>query len=246
MPTAARDNIIELNHIHDVGLHTLSDLACIYTLGVQPGTIIRKNLCHDVTRYERGYGGVGIYLDEGSSNILVENNIVYRTEDGGFNQNYGQGNIVRNNIFALGQKAQIGRGRAEPTPGARGLKFWNGTAGRQTSFSFERNIVYWTGGDLFRGRRLNSGSPARPQGNRFDRLTVSFDSNLYFRTDNQPIQFADWSLQDWQKRGQDVYSIVADPLFVDPENGQFQLKPDSPAAKIGFQPIDLSGITSLR
>jgi hypothetical protein len=77
-------------------------------------------------------------------------------------------------------------------------------------------------------------------------LTVSFDSNLYFRTDNQPIQFADWSLQDWQKRGQDVYSIVADPLFVDPENGQFQLKPDSPAAKIGFQPIDLSGITSLR
>jgi parallel beta-helix repeat protein len=212
MPTAARDNIIELNHIHDVGLHTLSDLGCVYTLGTQPGTVIRKNLCHDVTRYERGYGGWGIYLDEGSSNILVENNIVYRTEDGGFHHHYGQGNIVRNNIFALGQNAQIRRTREE----------------RHTSFTFERNIVYWTGGNLLTGRWLN---------NRFD-----LDANLYFRTDGQPIQFMDWSLQDWQKRGQDVHSIVADPLFVDPEHGNFSLRPGSPAERIGFRPIDLGQI----
>jgi parallel beta-helix repeat protein len=216
MPTDARDNIIELNHIHDIGLHTLSDLGCIYTLGVQPGTIIRKNLCHDVTRYERGYGGWGIYLDEGSSNILVENNIVFRTEDGGFHQHYGQGNIVRNNIFALGRRAQIRRTREE----------------RHISFTFEHNIVYWTDGDLLDGRWFN---------NRFD-----FDSNLYFRTDGLPIRFADFSLQDWQRSGQDVHSIVADPLFEDPESGKFQLKANSPAAKIGFQPIDLSGVPSLK
>ena len=115
-PTAARDNLIEFNHIHDIGRGMLSDMGCIYTLGVQPGTVERNNICHDVTRYEHGYGGWGIYTDEGSSNILIENNLVYRAQDGGFHQHYGRENMVRNNIFAFGQTAQIRRTRPEASP----------------------------------------------------------------------------------------------------------------------------------
>lgn len=46
----------------------------------------------------------------------------------------------------------------------------------------------------------------------------------------------------WQMAGADTHSVVADPLFVDPEHGDFTLKPDSPALKLGFEPIPLGEI----
>ncbi|MHC4251185.1 MAG: right-handed parallel beta-helix repeat-containing protein [Planctomycetota bacterium] len=40
----------------------------------------------------------------------------------------------------------------------------------------------------------------------------------------------------------DSHSVVADPLFVDPANRDYRLKPESPALKLGFKPIDTSTI----
>ncbi|MBZ5564910.1 MAG: right-handed parallel beta-helix repeat-containing protein [Acidobacteriia bacterium] len=210
--TAARGNRLEFNHIHDIGRGLLSDMGCIYTLGVQPGTVERYNLCHDVTRYVHGYGGWGLYTDEGSSNILIENNVVYRAEDGGFHQHYGAENLVRNNIFAFGRTAEIRRTRLEP----------------HRSFSFEHNIVYWELGTLLDGS--------------WDDGNYHFDSNIYFRTDGKPFPFAKWTFEEWQKRDQDVHSLVADPLFRDPENADFSLRPGSPAERMTFQPIDLKEV----
>jgi hypothetical protein len=50
------------------------------------------------------------------------------------------------------------------------------------------------------------------------------------------------TFKDWQDLGFDTHSIVADPLFVDPENDDFSLKPESPAFDLGFKPIDLSRV----
>ena len=50
------------------------------------------------------------------------------------------------------------------------------------------------------------------------------------------------SFEEWQKRGFDTHSIVADPLFVDAAKDDYSLKPDSPAFKLGFKPIDLSSV----
>ncbi|HPC49343.1 MAG TPA: right-handed parallel beta-helix repeat-containing protein [Kiritimatiellia bacterium] len=41
----------------------------------------------------------------------------------------------------------------------------------------------------------------------------------------------------WQMAGADRDSVVADPQFVDAARGDFRLKPDSPALKLGFEPI---------
>ncbi|HKT10281.1 MAG TPA: right-handed parallel beta-helix repeat-containing protein [Terriglobia bacterium] len=208
--TAARGNVLEFNKIYNIGRGLLSDMGCIYTLGVQPGTVERNNLCHDVSRYR--YGGWGLYTDEGSSDIILENNVVYRTEDGGFHQHYGANNIVRNNIFAYGKEAQIRRTREE----------------NHLSFTFEHNIVYWDSGKLLDGSWANN--------------EFHFDHNLYYHTEGQPIKFGKLSFAEWQARGQDVHSLIADPLFVDPSHGNFSLKAGSPAFTIGFKPIDLSQV----
>ena len=188
----------------------------IYTLGKQPGTVIRNNLWHDIAGIR--YGGWGIYFDEGSSGILAENNIVYRTTHGGFHQHYGETNIVRNNIFAFARDHQIQRTRPEP----------------HRSFSFVTNIVYFDSGSLLAGDWSGDDN-------------YQMDWNLYFdaRPDAKPeqLRLGPCTWQKWQERGHDRHSLVADPLFVAPRENDFRLQPNSPGSQSSASgPIDLSHV----
>ena len=226
----ARDNIVVKNHIHHIGQGLLSDMGGIYTLGPSPGTVIRNNLIHDIEA--NNYGGWGIYNDEGSTGILVENNIVYNTKFAGYDIHYAKEITVRNNIFALGRLEQLSRTRGENHP----------------SVYFENNIVYWKEGSLFSGDWNDREYkyyiyPSRPEGVDYTR---NFESNWnVFYNPNlkvEDVNFAGGSFEDWRKRGYDQNSIYADPMFVDPDNFDFRLKPESPALQRGFEPIDLSGV----
>ena len=104
-PNRARLNRIERNRVHDIGQGRLSDMGGIYLLGRQPGTVVRGNFVSEVDSF--GYGGQGIYPDEGSSWMVIESNVVANTKSECFFQHYGRGNLVRGNVLAGSRLALV-------------------------------------------------------------------------------------------------------------------------------------------
>jgi len=215
----SRDNLIEKNHIHTLGQGLLSDMGGIYVLGVQPGTVLRGNLIHDV--HSAHYGGWCIYPDEGSSHLVIEDNVCYDADRQAFHQHYGRENIVRNNLFAFGGESVAHYTLAHDH---NGITFTNNL------FVTDGKPIFSTGG----GHRLE------------DRHFLS-DLNLFFDTSGKRPWHRDagkrrFSWTAWRKLGQDQHSIVADPAFRDWKKRDFRLKPGSPALKIGYRPPDLSDV----
>jgi hypothetical protein len=211
-PSQATGNIIEYNHVHDIGQGMLSDLAAIYTCST-PGTRIRYNLVHDVSR--RDYGGWGIYADEGSHDLLIQKNLVIRCQDGALFAHHNRNVTAENNIFAFNRAAQVERG------GIGGFEL-----------TCRRNVAYY-----------KEGKAVGDYGSEHcGRDVCAFDHNLYYNASGKPALFGNKTLAEWQAVGQDRDGLIADPLFMDPEKGDFRLRPGSPAARIGFEPWDFSAV----
>ena len=211
-PTSAHHNVIEYNRIHDVGKGQLSDMGGIYTLGRSPGTVLRNNYIHDVLSNPKISGGWGLYTDEGSTGILMENNIIHNTVTGTFHQHYGKENRLENNILAFSQREQLIRSREED----------------HLSFLMDHNIIVFSNGRLL-GSRWGNGN-------------YRLDNNVYWDLSGSEFDFAGRSFEEWKAEGNDVNSVIADPLFEDIVGRDFQLKPGSPAFQFGFKPIAVDAI----
>lgn len=206
--SVAKNNKIIFNHIHHLGWSELSDLGGIYTLGPSNGTEIKNNVIHDIYSYD--FRGWGIYLDEGSSDILIQNNLVYNCKSAGLHLHYGRNNIVKNNIFANQLNSQLEATRVE----------------NHISLIFTNNIVYFNSGKL-------SGRAG------WDIVQFKSDYNLYWDTRTKKILFYNYSFDQWKKQtGKDKNSIIADPLFVNPTSGDFGFKSKENIDKIKFTPFD--------
>lgn len=128
-----------------------------------------------------------------------------------------------------------------------GLKFREGFRRRawnniMVNNSFHPHVWYVNSGDEFFANIVMTDV----KGIRAPTKTATgkyIDKNLFFVTD--PKHKDKYAEQGW-----DMNSIVGDPLFVDPANGDFRVKEESPAFKIGFKnfPMDQFGVkkTSLK
>ncbi len=208
---------ISNNLIYDIGNGWLSDMGAIYTLGIQPDTVISGNIIYNVGcdegRY--GYGGWGIYLDEGSSGMLVENNLVYDCSSETFHQHYGRDNVVRNNIFAFGGEGAFIITKNEEhnslTLSNNILVVDNAPVYAfdvESDWFIDDSNVYW---DYTKGGNVYSGHSMKL----FDRRTlVPIMTMGYFNN-----------------------AVFSDPLFKDAENRDFTLADNSPALEAGFKPF---------
>ncbi|NJO02340.1 MAG: right-handed parallel beta-helix repeat-containing protein [Bacteroidia bacterium] len=192
----AKRNLIAYNHLHHIGWGELSDMGGVYTLGPSEGTIVRNNVIHHI--YAHGYGGWGLYADQGSTGIVFENNLVYACKSAGFHQHFGKENIVRNNIFALNQEAQVQLTRPES----------------HRSFSFVRNIVYADGGSFYRDMEKEN----------WKKAVIELDYNWFWNAQSNETQPLLQKVKSWQQTGKDQHSLVADPRFINPQAYDFRLK----------------------
>ena len=214
-PTSCGGNQIEYNSISNV-LTFIADGASIYTLGRQPGTVIRGNVTRDNVKspFAKHYWQLGLYLDEGSAEMLVENNFVYRIGTQAFNLNGGTQNIIRNNIL----------GPVYDFDGTKEVYIRCHKRPYAHSNVFTHNLMYFDSVNIVE------------EGN--DPSLFDCRSNLYWNFAGKPFRFQGKTFAEWQSGGQDAGSLNVDPLFVDPANGDFRLKNSSPAFALGFKEFD--------
>lgn len=214
---------IKDNLIYNIGNGWLSDMGGIYTLGIQPDTVISGNIIYNVGCDEGayGYGGWGIYLDEGSSYITVENNLVYDCSSQTFHQHYGKENVVRNNIFAFGGEGQFIITKNED----------------HNSLTLTNNILVGDNTVMYK--------------NSVKKDWFVDDSNLYWDYKNGGNVFSGDSMKVVERhtlvvmttRGYYNNAVFEDPLFKDAANRDFTLAQNSPALKTGFVPFDYNAGT---
>ena len=213
--------LVQGNYVYNIGLHILCDLGGIIAFGVQPGTIIHGNVVKNIFSYAEYMWG--IYLDEGASNMVISNNIVYNTGWGALFQHYGANNTIINNVFA--RAALIAP--PQPVDPAPDSDVRVQLAENHTSWTYTRNIIY----DTFQGTNHTAFTSDQ-------NATVQFSDNVYYNPYGTSLRFGHgkMSFADWQMTGHDNNSVISDPLFLGDVNqcDFFTIHDKSPAAKLGF------------
>jgi len=230
------EHLIEKNEIHHVCQFS-SDAGAIYTgrdWGYR-GNEIRYNFIHDVASNFEGFGVQGIYLDDCVSGIHVAGNLLVRIADHGVQNGGGRDNIIENNMMAHCGGALTADARGtwaiNHTPGSD----WN-LLERLTYDGIQYQAAPWASAYPALAAIPNDWSivsnPANnwllPEGCVFSR-NVSFDNAAY-------IDAAPEVLAAYASTADNLDGV--DPLFVDENNGNYNLQSGSPALAIpGFVPL---------
>lgn len=209
-------NELAYNHVHHIGRGIHSDGGAFYQHG-PTDNYYHHNVIHDLTKYPHRNEMKGIFFDAQSLGAIAEKNLVYDTEGAGLVQNWGLGNIFRNNIVAF-TEGGAGRGKADPND--------------ESAF----NHLYLYSNVFISDDGIGLGG-AWPSSQGEDIIR----DNLFYDINQETISFWGQSLQDWQAQsGLGQGTLIADPGMADPLQRDFTISTQNAALQqIGFQPFSV-------
>jgi hypothetical protein len=197
-------------------MEVMHDGNCIYISGTGANNIVRRNyLHHNVSPYMCEV----IRCDDDQHDTLIESNILYYNRGSGITikgVNHIVNNIIAANLSVLRAYISLELG---PLHGSR----------------IQRNIVYSRQPEhRLYFQELYSLYAGQPEPRLRD---CDADHNLYFNTVDP--EWGQRHLERERPHGVELNSMSADPLFADIDNGDLNLRADSPAWALGFQKIDI-------
>lgn len=220
------NNVIEYNEIHHV-MEKMGDGNAIYIRGAGSDNVIRYNYIHDMVAPM--IMQCALRTDGGQMDTKFEKNIIYRCTSQGI-------------MLKLNNKA-INNFVIDILEPPRGY-YMSLREAPMNDAEIKKNIFYSTKKVVDFINELKSGqefSTEDARGRAIPRCKdIDTDFNVYYCKSNPEL--GDKFLVKQQKDGIDKNSISFDPMFVDPENGDFRFKPESPALKMGIEPIDINKI----
>lgn len=218
------DNAVEYNEIHHV-MESLGDGNAIYIRGAGAGNVIRRNYIHHLVAPMLMQAA--IRTDGGQRDTTIAENLIYKCTSQGIILKLN--NRCENNIVS------------DIISPPRGY-YLAVREGPMTGATIKRNIFYAPAGGCTFIDELPPGRGQTTEDRRGRQLAATkqaeTDRNIYFCANDRDL--GRQMLERQQRAGIDAHSLAVDPLFVDPDNGDFRLKPDSPALKLGFIPFDVS------
>ncbi len=224
---SGNDHRIEFNEIHHVALET-GDVGAIYAGRdwTFRGNKIRFNYIHETGGV--GMGSMGVYQDDCVSGAEIFGNIFYKVQRAAF-LGGGRDHRVENNIFVDCDPAIQLDGRGLDTS-----PVWHNMV-----YDFMKRQLAAVPAALYRARY-----PEIAALDRYYATTngVPPENNLAARN----ICVGKWAETVWHAKPEWLTLrdnlVGVDPKFVAPEKQDFRLQPDSPAWKLGFQPIPVEQI----
>ena len=220
------DNVVEYNEIHHA-MEMLGDGNAIYIRGAGGGNVIRRNYIHHLVAPMKMQAA--IRTDGGQRDTLIAENLIYKCTSQGIILKLN--NRCENNIVA------------DVIAPPRGY-YLAVREGPMTGATIKRNILYSSSRDCIFIDELPPGRGRTTEDRRGRTLALAkqadTDHNIYFSA--SAPELGQQMLEKQRNDGVDAHSLAVDPLFVDPGNGDFRLKPDSPARKLGIVSIDLSKV----
>jgi hypothetical protein len=231
------ENVIEFNEFHSVTLD-YQDMGLIYIGYGGPDNQILNNYFHD-SFIPFSWGG-GIYMDEYAVGTTVKNNLIENLQREGNGYLVGlieAGDIetlIQNNIMSYNNVEMGGViWPREYCPQGGGCS--NAAVTPPNDIDVIRNIFYNNDGPLYYFQFGHEQSWLRLADNNL----FYNDRGIYMIHGIPDVT----TLEEWRDipdREYDQGSLTADPLFIDPENGDYRLRFDSPAYTLGFEDLNFA------